>query len=309
MVEFSTIMSREIRNFYKVAEALVYAGNVLEKYTEDGLKHLHEKICRRIPGHFGRCNARCSQKFGKDVKRWCGSCSKWKKELESASRQNWKFQRIDWRQYESWKWEEGYRNIAPVFVGHVYSHDVTKIKFNDLSTALSVMDNCNEFNISQTLIHKLRDVRNEQFAHNTLMEVSDQRFSKVFNILGVLFRDPSLNNYIDSDKCLDKLEYIKNNDTLETSLEQIKNELKQIRVQGNAKSVEISDAVHPGNNSVKQQKDCYTRTLMLIKFIILICTPVVCILLVCWIMDFNPIDYEQQTPTFVFPKRQKKLLA
>ena len=82
MVEILTAMNREKRNFYKVADALIYAGNVLEKYTEDGLKLLHEKICSRIPGHLRRCNSRCSQKFGKDVKRYMYNISfKIKKKL------------------------------------------------------------------------------------------------------------------------------------------------------------------------------------------------------------------------------------
>ena len=153
------------------------------------------------------------------------------------------------------------------------------------------------------MIHKLRDVRNKQFAHNTSMEVPDHKFTKVFNILGVLFRDQNLIGYIDSDTCLERLENIKFHDPLESSLERIETELQDMREHENAKFDEISDAVRLGNISVRQQiqKSRYEITTELVWFAIFIF-----MLIVCLITYFYPIGFGQQNRTMISSKRHKR---
>ena len=60
--------SEEERNFFKVAEGLIYAGATLEAYNETKIKHLQQHVYRKL-AHLPPCQRKCSLWFGKDFKR------------------------------------------------------------------------------------------------------------------------------------------------------------------------------------------------------------------------------------------------
>ena len=106
----------------------------------------------------------------------------------------------------SWMWNTDSMSLATVFVTPGWA---SKIDYQDLSTVLSLWDNCKEYNISPNVIKKLREIRNSYFAHNSKIDVSDDKLTNIFNILGVLFHEKDLINYVNVTKCLRKLQKIK----------------------------------------------------------------------------------------------------
>ena len=157
------------------------------------------------------------------------------------------------------------------------------------------------------MIQKLRDLRNKLFGHNTSMEVPDHKVTKVFNILGVLFRHPNIINHIDSADCLKKLKQIENNDTIECSLERIETELKQIQENENVKFDEILDTVRLNENPMRQQTPKFRFAHITILFVSVM---VICLLLVfglvLYMTNFSLFGHQQPNHTIVFSKRHKR---
>ena len=110
---------------------------------------------------------------------------------------------------QSWSWPNGPEFIAEVFLVQGWAKDVAKVNLDDLSTALGLWNNCTVYNIQPNTSKKLREVRNAYVAHNPKSEVSDDKLTKIFMVLGVLFRDADLKNFIDENKCLQELDEIK----------------------------------------------------------------------------------------------------
>ena len=109
---------------------------------------------------------------------------------------------------QSWVWPVRPECIAEVFLVRGWAKNVAQIDFNDLATALSLWNNCTEYNIQQNTIDKLRETRNSLFAHNVRVDVSDVKLTTTFNVLNALFHDNDLRNSIDVHKCLKELEDI-----------------------------------------------------------------------------------------------------
>ena len=110
---------------------------------------------------------------------------------------------------QSWSWPDGPQCIAEVFLAQGWAKNIDRIDLNDLSTALSLWNNCTIFDIQPNTLKKLREVRNSFFAHNSKLEVSDDKLKTIFMVLGVLFRDGDLTEFVDEDHCLQELDKIK----------------------------------------------------------------------------------------------------
>ena len=110
---------------------------------------------------------------------------------------------------QSWTWPDGPECIAEVFLAQGWAKNTAKVDLNDLSTALSLWNNCTIYDIQLNTLKKLREVRNSFFAHNSKLEVSDDKLTTIFMVLGVLFRDGDLTDFIDENKSLQDLENIK----------------------------------------------------------------------------------------------------
>ena len=131
-----------------------------------------------------------------------------------------------------------------MFVNYGNVRDKTNIKLNDIATALSIWDNCKEFNLSQAdIISELRKLRNEYFGHTTTMEVPDHKYLKLYNISCVLFQDPDVQDTIDRDACLQGIDSIKADDLLVQSLRKLDAKLAHMQMSVNVKFDDILNEI------------------------------------------------------------------
>ena len=60
---------------------------------------------------------------------------------------------------KSWEWPSNEDSIIEVFLPKSWA-GILKTNINDISTAVNIWTNCNEFNIDENILHKLRVQRN-----------------------------------------------------------------------------------------------------------------------------------------------------
>ena len=58
---------------------------------------------------------------------------------------------------QSWEWPTNHKTIATLFLTPGWVKDASEIDFKDLSTVLSLWDNCREYGISSNTVKKLRE--------------------------------------------------------------------------------------------------------------------------------------------------------
>ena len=211
-------ISKEERNYFTLARALFYVGSVLGQYTEEGFHRLHDRIKQTLL-HLKTCQKRCSEKLGNNPAKWCSTCQQWRNELEKSHRNI----PSDWSRTRSWEWPRDFRSIATVFAKGVAFSKPTMINFEDLSTALCLWENCNEFSIAQNIIDKLRELRNGCFAHPTKMGVTDQKLESSFKVMCVLFHEKDVQGFVNTQN------HLKNLDTIQKATEIDLITMKQIR--------------------------------------------------------------------------------
>ena len=185
---------KEKSNYLKLAECFSLAANRLKEYTEYFLSKMHTRIKEKLSG-LPICTKKCSQRFGRE-NMWCVTCQHWKRELIGSFRHKFKLNTINWRKIKSWKWPEKSEWIFPIFLNNINVKKVEEIDLNDLATALSIWDNCNEYRISQNLIRKLRKNRNKYLAHNSGLKVSDSKLKNVCCVLNTLFVELNMDTLV-----------------------------------------------------------------------------------------------------------------
>lgn len=105
-------------------------------------------------------------------------------------------------------WISDYKSIANLFLRPGWIKPKSPVDLRDLATALSLWDNCSRYSISLNVIKKLRDLRNTYVAHNTNMEISDDKMTVIFNVLRALFHETDLKTFIKINKCNNDLQRI-----------------------------------------------------------------------------------------------------
>ena len=117
--------------------------------------------------------------------------------------------------------------MSYVFVHSGWIKNPPDIDISDIGTQLCVWENCKEFNISQNITQKLREVRNKYFAHNSAAEITDQRLSSIFNVFWTLLHDNDLTTNIDAAVVKRKLKVLEDDPIYGSQAEQRIAELKQ----------------------------------------------------------------------------------
>ena len=202
------ILHKKEINYFILSRGLFFIASILKDYTEAGVINLHQRISRKLQNLTPCQNKRCSKRYGRDFLQWCQTCQQWREELLEAHSDKNKFESICWNDTESWKWPQDCRTITALFLKSGYVKTVSDLNFADLSTALSLWENCNEFLIGDNIIQKLRDMRNSH-AHPAKMEVEDSELTQNFLVFSTLLHERALSRFIDRDKSLRELEMIR----------------------------------------------------------------------------------------------------
>ena len=99
---------------------------------------------------------------------------------------------------KSWEWPVDHKTVATLFLTPGWVKDASDIDFKDMSTVMSLWDNCGEYCIPSNIIKKICENRNTLFAHNSAMQVSNYKATHIFD----------LNSFIDVKTCTEKLQLI-----------------------------------------------------------------------------------------------------
>ena len=221
---FDSLPEHEI-NYFILAKGLFFISSILKDKTEAGVKNLHERISRKLQ-HLTLCQSkRCSKQFGHNFEQWCSICQQWKENLLEAHSDKKRFESICWKSTESWNWPQDYRTITTLFLtgGHVKT--VPYLNFADLSTALSLWENCSEFLIAPNIIQRLRGMRNSH-AHPTKMEVEESELTQNFLVFSTLLHERALSGFIDRQKSLRELDMIR--ESTEVDIGTVKQVLREV---------------------------------------------------------------------------------
>ncbi|XP_053391756.1 uncharacterized protein LOC123538870 [Mercenaria mercenaria] len=200
------------QNFICVYLAFAYVGYQLKGYTATGLKKVHANICSSL-GNEPKCTSRCSEQYGRDVKKWCKSCGSWQSYLQKYMR----VKTVAWERMESWKWPTSYIDIAEVFVPTICS--MHTINLQDLYIESYIWANCNVFKIQQSTLKNLREARNA-VVHNSTTCVTDTQTDNCFNTLQTLLSDPDVNTYVNDVECKEFLFSLLDRDETHVSQQQ-----------------------------------------------------------------------------------------
>ena len=195
-------------NYFILSRGLFFIASTLKDYTEAGVLNLHQRISRKLQNLTPCQNKRCSKRCGRDFLQWCQTCQQWREELLEAHSDKKRFESICWKSTESWNWPQDYRTITTLFLTSGYVKTVPDLNFGDLSTALSLWENCNEFLIAPNIIQRLRGMRNSH-AHPTKMEVEDSELTQNFLVFSTLLHQGALSRFIERDKSLRELDMIR----------------------------------------------------------------------------------------------------
>ncbi|XP_045191833.2 uncharacterized protein LOC123548551 [Mercenaria mercenaria] len=211
----------EYQNFVSIYRGFAYVGEKLEPYTKEGLDTVYQKIYGIAAGYHV-CQKKCSETFKCRFSRWCGTCKIWRRELLKTRR----YPNILWEQTESWKWQHAYENIAEVYLPGNWQNG--SLNFKDISTACFIWENCaEEFNLRPFIIKKIRQFRNEYFAHNSSLKASATEKAKVFDVLKDLLKDPDVKGKINFQECMAGITKIEEGYQIEKWMTEVQNLLKK----------------------------------------------------------------------------------
>ena len=181
-------------------------------------------------------------------------------------------------------WCTNYKSIANLFLTPGWIKDSHDMDLKDLSTVLSLWDNCSEYDISPNLIKKLRELRNGYFAHNPSMEVSDSKITSVFNVLGVLFHETDVKSFITPDKCKQELDTIKMKNEIDmnmirTFVKQFQNETKDENLAMRQSVTKLEKEIH---NIKAKSRMRFCRNNIKTGVFATSCIIICVLLLICW---------------------------
>lgn len=183
----------EEQNFLLLIQALKYSTVGLKTYVDQCLEDLHDRLKRKVGS-----NAACVQYRSKrcDVKQWCSTCAAWKQETEKYMRYNIHKNKVQWRDIELWKLSQTDREGAKVELCRIFVRGARFIKY-DIQTIMSLLQNCRYFEIGddKNRLDAVRNVRNIDFAHTDLFEMSKKELSKAISSLLHFFQHPSLKGF------------------------------------------------------------------------------------------------------------------
>ncbi|XP_053379718.1 uncharacterized protein LOC123526991 [Mercenaria mercenaria] len=207
MYKMDELRNSKCQDFICVLYGFVYTGGKMERYTRNKMKTFHQNICGQLAG-LPCCQQQCSATYKLNFKRWCETCSKWRKELMKGRRPG----KTEWEKLKSWKWPDSYENIVDVFLPSDWTkHNVTQ--FSDISTQCHIWYACKAFDLNQTFVKNVRNARNST-CHNPSFQVSDVEKAKAFDALTDLIKDPDTATDIDVNSCLNELKDIESNQYL-----------------------------------------------------------------------------------------------
>lgn len=153
--------------------------------------------------------------------RWCKTCKEWRKELIKSHLYGCKD--VDWTDHDPWKWPLAYENIATIFLKAPES-----VNLRDLSNACSIWKRCKLFKVKPFVLRNVNHCRNEFFAHNDTLRVTDNDKSRVFDSLRDLLKDQDVQPFIKSQECLNELIKIEQGDKLTMAITEINKEIRKI---------------------------------------------------------------------------------
>ncbi|KAK3586912.1 hypothetical protein CHS0354_008508 [Potamilus streckersoni] len=82
----------------------------------------------------------------------------------------------------SCEWPNNHRELGKIFACRYWEEG----KLNDVPTYLAIFENCNDFELSDTVLdqmQKIRDARNIYIGHNASLELSDSDKTRIFAML------------------------------------------------------------------------------------------------------------------------------
>lgn len=169
------------------------------KFTREGLEDtvnrsvvdLYQKISRKCQ-RVEPCAYNCTNVHGSKFKKWCNSCTTWRKEISRFMNKPGQVNRVEWKLFDSIDWTENLESstnqVANVFV-HKCKHPKNSIT-KDICAMISLFENCSYFgfNGKNKILRDVRDIRNTYFAHNSSYIMEENNLQQCIDKLSFLLK-------------------------------------------------------------------------------------------------------------------------
>ena len=171
---------KKLNNYFALIAPLKLTKEGLEVFVNNSVKDLYRKISNICTGYVA-CTDNCSKVHVANLKKWCDTCQKWRKEIAVFMQNRGKINAVQWSNFESKYWSQGDQSSAINQVANVF---VQKCRnpmdsvTDDISSIVSLFENCNYFCIEKKLLSDVREVRNKHFAHNSTYTIEENDLVK-----------------------------------------------------------------------------------------------------------------------------------
>ncbi|XP_041377935.1 uncharacterized protein CXorf38 homolog isoform X2 [Gigantopelta aegis] len=197
------------RDWFTLNLALRESTEALAICIHHKISVLHKRS-RRAQGNLPACHRNCSQT---QDSQWCATCNWWKGEIYSLCKDEYK-QRINWSRYHSAQWPLIPYEFARVFIPRAHRLYYKSNEFHeDIRFSLSLLENCEEFNIPKELIQKAWVVRNS-FRRKGKMKIRKSDLNQGIKVLLDILSMPEIESHEAIPPAIQKLK------TLSTSIEE-----------------------------------------------------------------------------------------
>lgn len=171
---------KKLNNYFALIAALKLTKEGLEVFVNNSVKDLYRKISNICTGYVA-CTDNCSKVHMANLKKWCDTWQKWRKEIAVFMQNRGKINAVQWSNFESKYWSQGDQSSAINQVANVFVHKCRNPMdsvTDDISSIVSLFENCNYFCIEKKLLSDVREVRNKHFAHNSTYTIEENDLVK-----------------------------------------------------------------------------------------------------------------------------------
>ena len=193
----------KFNNYVALITALKLTKEGLEEYVNIAMKDMYKKISNKCRGYLD-CRDNCSKMHVANFDKWCDTCKKWREEIALYMRNKERISGVHWNKFESMIWSGGDKLTAINQVANVFVHKCRNPMISvadDISSIVSLFENCKYFCFEQKLLSDVREVRNKHFAHNSTYTIEENDLLKCLDVLCRLLNNRTLKA---DNKCKEK---------------------------------------------------------------------------------------------------------